>query len=622
MAMKKFLVCDPYPMTRGLPTEFLIQTNSGPWVSSPPQAQPNNAVRVHYEVNPPVSPKTTYTVKARNSAGESTPITLIVGADAPPVSVEAPTWPRGLKIIEEEVLDPKPEEPPVDPPPVVPPISTVVGKPVPTNYTFYDWKGDDYNKELPEGAPWGGIYVLPWGEVHVDQGKFSWVSTDTYFDKMTAIGRPVIIQMLCYESDIPGRQTPPFKAVDPTKKVYPLYFDLTPNWLRDRIGSQWIKLDGLEGRQWCCPLVGGKPDPQYEYAAAIVPNYLHPDYAKSIKELAIAMGAKYNKDPRLQGIIVGFGMDAEFGEFSKGAWGDCKVRDNLKGFPIQSYLQLGLTYIPWFAEAFPDKPVYHQLTSTGKEIASRQNAMPYNNLGIKQASLAYDHTWFRDSRPSGILDCYDEIIGRKPIGCENALWILRDENAATKRQQMLRMLLVGLRNFPDFFDWTSGVCFDKTFGGMELSIWARQYYGRNPVTTNEIFWVCQETANHMPASGGAVRYGGLEEDYEYGLYLKTPIGKTIWRSSACNKGQGLKELFSQEVADQQTGQARLINAGEIFKLASNPKWIGIGKTVESTITSVIGGKWIETKTTGVFSGEMSLIPSAVQYVNKISIKIV
>jgi len=134
-----------------------------------------------------------------------------------------------------------------------------------------------------------------------------------------------------------------------------------------------------------------------------------------------------------------------------------------------------------------------------------------------------------------------------------------------------------LITFPDFFDFTGGMCFDANY--QDSCLWAKQYYGRTIQSTNDVWIAFQETAN--PGSGGTMNYAGWTRDWEYGLILTTPKGETIWRQRTTSSDDelpdkpGLKEIFNQEVADAYNGQARKVGLNETMILEPKAEWKGI-----------------------------------------------
>jgi len=205
-------------------------------------------------------------------------------------------------------------------------------------------------------------------------------------------------------------------------------------------------------------------------------------------------------------------------------------------------------------------------------------AQNYTNLGIHQASLAPDHNWFATNGNDGILQIVMPWVGIRPIAWEDAVPPLRDLDRWTKKQQAYAVMFPALITFPDFFDFTGGMCFGADFMGS--CTWAKQYYGRTPKETNEIWIAFQQTA--YPGSGGTMNFAGWVRDWEYGLNLTSAKGTTIWRKtyteSNTGPGQpnpGLLELFNQTVADGYNGQARKLDINQTMTLSPNAEWMGI-----------------------------------------------
>ena len=66
-----YIVCDPYPNNDNKPTEFLLQIDSGSWVSSAPQVLGDGTVRLHYDIGSVTNGSHTVNIKAKNIWGES-----------------------------------------------------------------------------------------------------------------------------------------------------------------------------------------------------------------------------------------------------------------------------------------------------------------------------------------------------------------------------------------------------------------------------------------------------------------------------------------------------------------------------------------------------------------------
>lgn len=473
----------------------------------------------------------------------------------------------------------------ISPPAGGPPVDGVsqgdYPRPPARNYVFYDWQNEDYNQKYPEGAPWGSVAVFPWEKIHFGLGQFNWQPIDDYLTQAQKLGKAVLLEILPYESDMPGK-TPiasQYQCSDSNQKIYPMYWDMTPNWVREKTGSFFIPLDGQGGRSFCRPLRRDRtPEPQWCYAVAVMPKYNHPLYQEALKDLIFGLGKKYSQDSRVAGVIFGQGIDAEFGEFTKGQWGDCRIKDSAEklGFSAgRDYLPFFVKegrdndYTDWYAQAFPNKPVYHQVTSGGKDKVAVMMAQGYANLGIKQAGILPDHSWFSDSGGTGLLDIVRPWIGKRPIAWENPYGALAPSPERTRRQFVYGMMLPALSTFPDFFDFVGGMCLESgESDGLAVCNWAKQYYGRTPQTTRDIWIAFQQS--QFPTSGGnsAKSYYGWVGEWEYGLQLVSQKGETLGR-------QELLKLFNQAVADGYSGQARKVKVGETLVLAPLAGWRGL-----------------------------------------------
>jgi len=216
-------------------------------------------------------------------------------------------------------------------------------------------------------------------------------------------------------------------------------------------------------------------------------------------------------------------------------------------------------------------------------------AQNYPNLGIHQASLAPDHNWFATNGNDGILQIVMPWVGVRPIAWEDAVPPLADSVKWTKKQQAYAVMFPALITFPDYFDFTGGMCFDPVY--MESCTWAKQYYGRTPKDTNDIWIAFQQT--DFPGSGGTMNFAGWIRDWEYGLNLTSQKGTTIWRKTYASdigpnhSAPGLLELFNQSVADGYTGQARKVNINETMVLTPRSEWKGINGSFNNYDLSII-----------------------------------
>lgn len=486
--------------------------------------------------------------------------------------------------------------PTVSPSPTVSPTPSYPRAPA-VNYKYPEYwnSNDDFNTLYPSGAPWGSILTLYWSRINPGDGQYNWQGIDTWLARAAQLGKKVIIKVLPYQSDIPGGTDIPasvFPCTQAGKSIEGWYTDLTPDWVKTRVGGSYyfrpreVDNDSIPLQDDYCLRNAATTC----WSVAVMPKYDHPQYLAALKKFILAFGQKYNNDSRVGGIIFGQGIDGEFGEFTKGQYGNCKPKSTYQfdlpsfmgGNYVHQYVIAGSNndYTDWYATSFPNKPVYHQVTGGGKAVIPRMMAQGYLNLGIHQASLLPDHSWFSDSANQGIMDIVMPWIGRRPIGWENAL-PANNSPERTAGQFVYTLFLAMLQTFPDFFDFPFGTCVgDQT--ALNHCNWAKQYYGRTPQNTNEVWIAFQQTVYPMPSVGGAVRYGGWARDWEYGLSLVSNKGTTLWRQSFTGHPEsGLKELFNQTVADAYSGQARKVNVGETMLLIPHEEWPGVTQSSAS-----------------------------------------
>lgn len=476
------------------------------------------------------------------------------------------------------------------------------------NYVQYGYAGTDYNSQYPNGAPYGVIGMFAWSAIHTGNNSFNWSSIDNYIQTAMCTNKSVMIKILTYESDVPTLSnwefSSPYQCPCPSgstclktepedpvvaTRVYHIYSDMTPTWVKNQIGSIYVPLAGQDRNnngvkdsldiKRCRPRKGGgdeAPDPNYCYTVAVIPKYNDPLYQTALKQFIDAFGARYKNDTRVAGVLFGVGLDNEFGEWTKGGWGDCYIKDETTKLGLMStnvYLNTfinpnGPDYTDWYANAFFPKPVFHGVTSDAKDRVPIMFSKGHTNLGLHQASLMPDHNWYMHYG-TGILELAVSARNQGyPVMFENALPIFVDYPWQTKNQQMYSEMLAQLFTFPKYYDWVQGLCF--TFPNH--CKWAKQYYSRTPQNTDDI-WIAFQETRYPPSSG----YSGWLDDYDYGLKRVSTKGTTIWRQSfadpdgtgqaAGHSEPGLLQLFNAGVADGYTGQARKININETMILA-------------------------------------------------------
>lgn len=477
------------------------------------------------------------------------------------------------------------------------------------NYIHYADAGTDYNALYPNGAPYGVIGIFAWSAIHTGNGTFNWAPIDNYIQTATCTNKSVMIKILSYESDLPTlgnwEFSSPYQCPCPAGKtcllsepedaavatsVYHIYSDMTPAWVKNQIGSIYVPLAGQDMNnngvvdapdiKRCRPRKSGgdiAPAPNFCYTVAAIPKYNDPLYQTALRQFIEAFGARYKNNNKVSGILFGIGLDNEFGEWTKGAWGDCYVKDETQKLGLMNsnlYLSTfvsstGQDYTDWYANAFYPKPVFHGVTSEGKERMPTMFAKGHSNLGIHQASLEYDHNWFMHYG-TGILEI--AVAARDqgyPVMFENARPInALDYPWENPQQRAYSEMLAMLFTFPKYFDWVQGLCMSYP----NQCKWAKQYYSRTPQNTDDVWIEFQETI-YPPRSG----YSGWREDYEYGLKRVSAKGTTIWRQSfndpdgneqmAGHPEAGLLQLFNSTVANSYTGQARKVNVNETMILA-------------------------------------------------------
>lgn len=431
--------------------------------------------------------------------------------------------------------------------PIAPSIQPLVfATPEAINYAFYDWQNIDYQTRYPQAGPMGSLAVFPWKGIHVNDNQFDWRAIDSYLEAaqgMTVtladgrvISKPVIIEILDNESSVPSKLVdaphPPLTPESP----YFFFTDYTPQFIRDRLRQTiepitYVKsLNPLQigtvtndGGSY---MVIGRPgkSPCGWPVVAYAPKYNHPTWQQFHKQMVYAFGQRYNNDPRVAAVVFGPGIDAEFGHATKPYFG-CDVKNALyeqSGMSESAYLSLVVKPGPlndiadWYRDAFRSKPLYLQFTSAGKQVIDRLHADGHQpSIGLKQATLTHDNNnqWQDDG--AGTIQLMMRYSDTHPIAWENAYAY----TGPNPRGLQLRYftLLGGLMPFPGFMDFIGGWTIETETLVTGMFDFQRQYLGRTVTTTDEI-WIAMRETEFWPPSGGAVKFGGWNGDFTYGLY--------------------------------------------------------------------------------------------------------
>ena len=415
---------------------------------------------------------------------------------------------------------------------VYPPVA--LGIP-PVIYSFYDWQNTDFAATMPDAGPLGSLAVFPWSKLHIGPDTYDWSAIDTYLAKAaamtvtlhngTVISKPIILEIVENESERPSKQIA--HQAGSTRFVY---HDYTPDFVRRQIKAPLARPitytlpDGS---------IGSLSDDGGSYLAeaapgngcatrtiAIVPKYDNRIWQDSYKQFVAALGKRYNNHPQIVAVVFGPGIDEEYGQATKDDQGCPLKAQAYKLMPEAAYLDAVVKpganndlADAWRA-AFPTKPLFVQVTSTGKDRLDTLLAAGYAPpIGLKQATLTYDGTNQWQSNGRGTWQLMNTYSMTAPIAWENADANVGSGPVATQKRYFT--ILAGLSSFPAFMDfngWIKELSSDAPW----ILDFTRTYLGRSITTTDDV-WVAMRDTAFITPTRGAVTYAGWHDDATYGL---------------------------------------------------------------------------------------------------------
>ena len=417
--------------------------------------------------------------------------------------------------------------------------------PPPINYIFYDWTNTDFQSLYPEAGPLGSIYVVPWRRIHINDNQFDWRAIDDYLDaaqNMTVtldngqvISKPVILEILDNESSFPNREVgAPIPPLTPDSPMF-FFADYTPPFVRERLRSSidpitWVQsLDPYREGRLTTDLgsymaIGRPGNSRCGWPfVAFAPKYNHPVWLTYYKQMVYALGQRYNNDPRVSAIILGPGIDSEYGQATKPIFG-CDIKSILyaqSGMNESEYLQTVIKPGPlndiadWYRDAFPTKQLYLQFTSAGKSqidlLVAEGHTPP---IGLKQATMVNDNNnqWQNDN--SGTIQLMMRYSTTHSIAWENAYSYTG--GYPESNQVRYFTLLAGLTSFPHFMDFVGGWPIEPATVETGMFNFERKYLGRTITSTDEV-WIALRDTQYWPPVGGALKFAGWHDDFTYGL---------------------------------------------------------------------------------------------------------
>ncbi|NLE76317.1 MAG: hypothetical protein GX605_06140, partial [Chloroflexi bacterium] len=192
---------------------------------------------------------------------------------------------------------------PLERPPATPaPVETVavLASPAPGSlsvlYAMSDSGNTDWRSLNPAFGPVGSAVRVLWEQIHPAPGKFDWSRIDRYLE--TAASQRVRLRS--------GEET-----AKPLLLSVGIYSAWAPNWAYNHYdhAPQWVyqglKQPTLGGRH-----VGYLLEPE-GCTPTSAPLYDNEQYLQALRQMILALGQRYNNDPRLTGVLIANGIDDE-----------------------------------------------------------------------------------------------------------------------------------------------------------------------------------------------------------------------------------------------------------------------------------------------------------------------
>jgi hypothetical protein len=217
------------------------------------------------------------------------------------------------------------------------------GERVSNIYKFFEWTGaqDGY-----------GAYGFDrWERLHTGPGEYNWSIIDAWLDKQG--DKPKAFAIATHLSELDGWES---------------FADCTPAWVYDGMNRPT-----MHGRP-VGKIVTYTDKETGKVTSAALPYYNDQGrWWRYLKEFVMAMGARYDGDPRLSAVFAGPGLDIE-NQPSKAPFGD--------GNQSYRFGQLCDAYSDWHKEAFTKTPVFIVVSIGQGRMALAQHAAA-NGQGLK-----------------------------------------------------------------------------------------------------------------------------------------------------------------------------------------------------------------------------------------------
>jgi hypothetical protein len=296
--------------------------------------------------------------------------------------------------------------------------------PVPIIYNMNDYANRDWSEVDPDYGPMGGWANWSWHRIHHGPGQFDWRPIDSYIEAAsrievtlrdgTVIPKPIAISVQVFPE--PG-------------------YDNTPEWIYAQIPGS----PRLDGR-----LVGQviDPDGKGPCPPEAGPAWANPVWRDYFDEMVLAMGERYNNDPRVNSVWIATGM---YGETvtEKILYPNCPTYVFSNGFGQWVVNRV----LPIYREAFPEKPLYLINTGGGclrKDSSAVASQFPVR-IGLKHNSLTYDVRGEMDILGCGKMETMNPYTVTTPIAFEHAF--------ASYPWQVYWSTMNGLAHHADLFDF-------------------------------------------------------------------------------------------------------------------------------------------------------------------------
>ncbi|MBC7224350.1 MAG: beta-galactosidase, partial [Anaerolineae bacterium] len=261
-------------------------------------------------------------------------------------------------------------------------VSPTPPRPVPILYAMNDSRNTDWRQVNPAYGPVGSHVRFLWEQVHPAPGVFDWTRVDAYLEAAAQqrvqlrsgeeVSKPVLLAVGIYSAWAPGWDYN--------------HYDHAPQWLyrkleRPQLGGRYVGY--LLEPEGCTP--------------TSAPMYDDPAYQQALREMILALGQRYNRDPRVSAVLIANGIDDESRAIVSKA---CKDYDKALAQYVtaQEYDEFVFKTVDWYREAFPDKPVFLQPAASIWQARKRYVDYAVSRtppVGIKMNGLAPDEgAWF------------------------------------------------------------------------------------------------------------------------------------------------------------------------------------------------------------------------------------